>query len=190
MSCVLTLALDHEAQARFESLRRQYFPAALNRIPAHLTLFHTLPETDETSALLEDIARGQHAFALEVTAPKSIGRGVAYFFQTPSAMALHHRLSAAFAEHLSAQDRQGFRPHIVVQNKVTNDVANDTLAQLLQGFQSFPVRAVGLDLWRYLDGPWEQMERYLFAFRPNGDSAEANTPDGAPGSCTSHALMR
>ena len=162
MNCVLTLALDLEAQARFESLRRQYFPAALNRIPAHLTLFHTLPETDETSELLEDIARGQHAFAMEIMAPKSIGRGVALFFQSPSAMALHRRLSAAFAEHLSAQDRQGFRPHVVVQNKVTNDVANDTLAQLLQGFRSFPVRAVGLDLWRYLDGPWKHMKRYPF----------------------------
>ncbi|AFL86712.1 hypothetical protein Terro_0363 [Terriglobus roseus DSM 18391] len=162
MSCVLTLALDDEAQHRFESLRQRHFPPARNRIPAHLTLFHTLPETDETVARLVEISASQHVFSLEMKAPQLIGRGVAFFFVSAPAMALHRRVSAAFAEHLSAQDRQGFRPHVVVQNKVTGEVAKATLALLLAEFAPFPVSAVGLDLWRYLDGPWEHMQRFSF----------------------------
>ena len=46
VSCVLTLALDDVSQHRFDIERRRHFPPALNRIPAHLTLFHTLPEDD------------------------------------------------------------------------------------------------------------------------------------------------
>jgi 2'-5' RNA ligase len=162
MSCVLTLALDDEAQHRFESLRQRHFPPARNRIPAHLTLFHTLPEADETVAVLREIASSQTVFSLEMTAPRSLGRGVAYFLESPPAGALHRRLSSAFAEHLSAQDRQGFRPHVVVQNKTTPEIAKATLALLLAGFEPSPVRAMGLDLWRYLDGPWEHMRRFTF----------------------------
>ncbi|SEB78991.1 2'-5' RNA ligase family protein [Terriglobus roseus] len=177
MSCVLTLALDDEAQDRFESLRQRHFPIARNRIPAHLTLFHTLPETDETVARLREISGSQAAFSLDMTAPKSIGRGVAYFFDAPSAVLLHRRLSVAFAEHLSAQDRQGFRPHVVVQNKVTPEVAKETLALLLVRFEPIPVRAVGLDLWRYLDGPWEYMQRFSFF----GEGAERSNAFGGTG---------
>jgi 2'-5' RNA ligase len=166
MSCVLTLALDDEAQQRFESLRQRYFPPARNRIPAHVTLFHTLPETDETILQLQVASNLQHAFALKMSDPRSIGRGVAYFFQSPEAAALHRRLSDTFEEHLSAQDRQGFRPHVVVQNKVTAEVAKATLLLLLEESQPFPVQAVGLDLWRYLDGPWEHIERFTFGNEP------------------------
>ena len=176
MSCVLTLALDDEAQHRFESLRQRHFLPARNRIPAHLTLFHTLPKTAETLARLREISALQQVFSLDMKAPKSIGRGVAYFFESAAAVALHHRLSAVFAEDLSAQDRQGFRPHVVVQNKVTGDVSKATLALLLEGFEPSPVRAVGLDLWRYLDGPWEHMQRFAFI----GENAgERNVVGGA-----------
>jgi 2'-5' RNA ligase len=163
MSCVLTLALDDEAQHRFESLRQRHFPPARNRIPAHLTLFHTLPESEVTVTVLREICNSQTAFPLEMAAPRFIGRGVAYFFASPPAVALHRSLSTAFAEHLSAQDRQGFRPHVVVQNKTTSNVAKATLALLLTDFEPFPVRAVGLDLWRYLDGPWQHLQRFPFA---------------------------
>jgi hypothetical protein len=52
MITILTLQLDPTAQAHFEALRQQHFPPALNHIPAHLTLFHQLPDSDETLALL------------------------------------------------------------------------------------------------------------------------------------------
>lgn len=162
MSCVLTLALDDEAQQRFEAERRQYFPAALNRIPAHLSLFHTLPEEDATFAALRLAADGQLVFPLQVAEVRSIGKGVAYFLHAAEAKALHRALSETFQEQISAQDRQGFRPHVVVQNKVTPDAARATLAQLQAEFSPWSVSAVGLDLWRYLGGPWLHLQRFNF----------------------------
>jgi hypothetical protein len=40
---ILTLGLDRASFERFEALRRAHFPPALNRVPAHVTLFHHLP---------------------------------------------------------------------------------------------------------------------------------------------------
>lgn len=162
MSCVLTLALDDASQQRFEELRQRHFPPELNRIPAHLTLFHTLPEDDAVTRVLEEIASRQHAFLLQVAEVRSIGRGVAFFLESPQAKALHRQLSAAWTEHVSAQDRQGFRPHVVAQNKVAPQLARETLTLLQAGFQPWTCRAVGLDLWRYLGGPWLHLRRFAF----------------------------
>ena len=162
MSCVLTLALDDVSQQRFETERQQYFPSALNRIPAHLSLFHTLPEERETFTALQAAAEGRTAFTMQVAELKSMGKGVAYFLQSAEAKALHRSLSEVFADQLSSQDRQGFRPHVVVQNKVTPEAAKITLVQLQARFRAWPVTAVGLDLWRYLGGPWLHLQRFDF----------------------------
>ncbi len=167
MSCVLTLALDEGSQNRFQAERTRYFPPERNLIPAHLTLFHTLPESDATASLLSDAARDQQTFSMRVTELRSIGRGVAYFLDAPEANALHRRLSAAFAEELSLQDRHGFRPHVVVQNKVTPEKARITLAELQARFAPWTAHAVGLDLWRYLGGPWQHLRRFDFKSDPD-----------------------
>ena len=141
MSCVLTLALDDDAQQRFEALRKQWLPPELNQIPAHLTIFHSLPETDNTTAILKTASRATAGFVLEVSSVRSIGRGVAIFLESREVMALQRQLSAAFLDVLSSQDRQGFRPHVV----------------------PWQCRAVGLDLWRYLGGPWQLLRRFAFS---------------------------
>ncbi len=160
---MLTLALDEPAQARFEAMRQRWFPAELNRIPAHLTLFHTLPDVQGTEIQLARLAANESAFSMHVAQVRSIGRGVAFFLDAAEANRLHGRLSAAFADILSAQDRQGFRPHVVAQNKVAPAVAKETLALLQAGFQPWTCRAIGLDLWRYLGGPWKFVRRFDFA---------------------------
>ena len=162
MSCVLTLALDDASQGRFELERRRYFPPALNRIPAHLTLFHTLPEDEDTIAVLRSSAAQMPAFALQVTELRSLGRGVAFVVQSPDLLQLHRSLRARFEEKLSPQDLQGFRPHVVAQNKVAPAVARDTLMEMRAAFAPWQAHGIGLDLWRYLDGPWLHLERVLF----------------------------
>ena len=162
MSCVLTLALDETAQTRFETLRQRWFPPELNRIPAHLSLFHTLPDSAETVETLANAAARQTAFQMRVTQVRSIGRGVAFFLESAEAGHLHRALSTEFAQVLSAQDRQGFRPHVVAQNKVAPPVAKETLALLQAGFQPWTCDAVGFDLWRYLGGPWDHIRRFDF----------------------------
>ena len=100
---------------------------------------------------------------MRVAEVRSIGRGVAFFLEATSAKAVHRRLSDTFAEHLSSQDRQGFRPHVVVQNKVAAQQAKETLALLQRTFEPWMCDAVGFDLWRYLNGPWEHLRRFSFA---------------------------
>lgn len=159
---VLTLRLDGESQAHFEGLRQQYFPPERNQIPAHLTLFHTLPDEAELMEILEREAEAQPPFSLAVTGLQSLGKGVAYRLASVNLMAFHGRLAREFAERLTAQDRQPLQPHIVVQNKVTAAVARELLAGLQQTFVPMEVQAVGLDLWHYLGGPWKLAQTFPF----------------------------
>ena len=119
---ILTLALDPNSQTHFEQMRQQHYPSALNRIGAHLTLFHTLPESEEVRTALHAAAARQ-PFTMRVTGLRSLGKGVAYTLESRELLALHKRLSTAFAEHLSRQDQQKFQPHIVIQNKASGEEA-------------------------------------------------------------------
>ncbi|MGU3540061.1 2'-5' RNA ligase family protein [Methylobacterium sp. A54F] len=161
---ILTLAFDAETFARFDGERRRHFPEALNHIPAHATLFHHLPGPDER-AVTETIAaliRTCPAPEVAVTGLRFTGRGVAYVLDSEALAAFRARLAKAFEAGLTAQDRQGWRPHVTVQNKVAPDTARALHAGLQHGFSPFRFRAPGLLLWRYLGGPWEERARFAF----------------------------
>jgi 2'-5' RNA ligase len=162
---ILTLGLAPDAQAFFAALRRLHFPAERNVVPAHLTLFHHLPWNDTVLDTLREVATEQPGFQLEVTGPRSLGRGVCYGLSSATLVALRGRLSQAFAADLIPQDRQGFRPHIVIQNKVSAEEARTLLAQQLRSPAPSQVEACGLDLWQYLGGPWEHLQTFAFAER-------------------------
>lgn len=154
---ILTLGLDAESFARLDTLRRAHFPPTLNRIPAHVTLFHHLPG-DEEAAVAATLARACAAtapFAVHVTGLRSLGRGVALVLEAPEAARLRADLARGWEAWLTPQDRQGWRPHVTVQNKVTPDVARSTLAALSATFVPWEAQAEGLLLWRYRGGPWE-----------------------------------
>ena len=163
MSCVLTLALADDAQERFESLRQRWFPPERNQIPAHLTLFHDLPESEKTESVLRAVAEMTASFTMKVSEVRSLGRGVAYFLDSREAKALARHLQSAFLDVLNAQDRQGFRPHVVVQNKVEPAEAKTLLAILQAQFLPRTVNALGLDWWEYQGGPWRHIKRFAFA---------------------------
>ena len=163
MTNILTLELDEASQAWFEQMRQAHYPAHLNQIAAHLTLFHTLPDTAEMYEALRIAAEWQARFAMQVTGLRLLGRGVAYQVGSRPLLDLHAGLAEAFREHLSAQDRQRFVPHVVVQNKATPERAKILLAELQVGFQARRVEAVGLQLWHYLGGPWELAESFGFS---------------------------
>ncbi|MDR7037718.1 MULTISPECIES: 2'-5' RNA ligase family protein [Methylobacterium] len=161
---ILTLELDAETFARFDGLRRRHFPERLNHIPAHVTLFHHLPGPEErgvtetVAALVRTVAPPEVA----VTGLRFLGRGVAFNLESEALSGLRARLARAFEGHLTAQDRQGFRPHVTVQNKVEPEVARALQAGLEQDFRPFRFTAPGLILWRYLGGPWEERARFAF----------------------------
>ncbi|WP_372623287.1 2'-5' RNA ligase family protein [Falsiroseomonas sp.] len=162
---ILTLGLDPAAFARLDAARRAHFPPARNLIPAHLTLFHALPgeQAEAVCAVLEAEAAATPTFDLDIAGLRFLGRGVAYAAASAPLAALRGRLAGHFAPRLGAQDRQGWRPHVTVQNKVAPELARATLRELEAGFAPWAARGESLLLWRYLGGPWEAAGEFRFA---------------------------
>lgn len=155
---IVTLAMEADAQTRFQALREKHFPPALNRVPAHLTLFHHLPGTraEEVEARIAALCAEREAFDVEVSEPRSIGRGVTLRCASELLTELRAAIAAAFEGDLTRQDSQGWRPHVTVQNKVTGEVAKQTLAVIAENFEPWTFRAEGLRLWDYMGGPWRE----------------------------------
>lgn len=161
---VLTLELDGESFARLNEARRRYFPPERNQVPAHLTLFHQLPgeRGREIKALLRQVAAGRKPIEMQRTELKALEGGVALFVQSPQLGALRDELAAEWDPWLIAQDRAGFRPHVTIQNKVGAAEARKTLAEASATLRLRALRGVGLHLWRYRGGPWEDAQLFRF----------------------------
>ncbi|MGH1572896.1 2'-5' RNA ligase family protein [Methylobacterium sp. P31] len=161
---ILTLAFDAPTFARFDGERRRYFPESLNVIPAHATLFHHLPGDQERGVIeaIAALARAVPPPEVSVTGLRFTGRGVAYVLESEALSTFRARLAKGFESHLMAQDRQGWRPHVTVQNKVAPEVARALHAGLSAGFAPFRFAAPATLLWRYLGGPWAEVARLPF----------------------------
>ena len=151
---ILTLKLDAPAFARLDGLRREHFPPALNHIPAHLTLFHHLPG----EALEEVVARlttqAPPVLPLRATGLRKLGRGVAFEIEGRELKSWRAALAHGWDDWLTPQDRQGFRPHVTVQNKVDPLAARALHDDLQARFQPFDLSGEGVLVWSYLGGPW------------------------------------
>ncbi len=161
---LVTLKLDSAAFAHFDGLRRRYFPAARNKIPAHVTLFHALPGKEEPTirqTLQNTCATAP--FTLTTSGVWLLGQGVAYTLDAPELLTLHAGLQQHWWEHLSKQDRRrSYKPHITVQNKVSAEEAKALHAALAQSFLPVSITGEGLILWRYMEGYWQHVETFLF----------------------------
>ena len=164
---IVTLALDDLSFARLDALRREHFPPALNRIPAHVTLFHHLPGEEEQQILADvaSLCAVQGPSSVRVAGLFPMERGVAFRLEAPEVATLRAELARRWGHALTPQDRQPWHPHVTVQNKVAPDLARDTLAHLQAGFAPWEARAEGLLLWRYKGGPWEPRGRLPFTGR-------------------------
>lgn len=159
---IVTLKLDQRSQVFFNELRRQYFPAHVNYLDAHLTLFHHLPSSlDFIDEVLQDFST-QAPFEILVSGVKNMGNGVAFLVDSPELMSMHAALQQAFRGHLISQDRHRLWPHVTVQNKVTAFKAKQTTELLASAFTPFSSMAVGFETWYYLKGPWQHHKDYLF----------------------------
>lgn len=167
---VVTAHLDDASFAILDSLRRRHFPPALNRIPAHVSLFHALPgaELAGVAATLAEVAAATAPFELWPTGPMSLGRGVALRYDSDTLSRLHGALARRFASWLTPQDRQRFKAHVTIQNKVAPAEARALLARLAP--DEAPVcRVEGIDLWRYRGGPWEPVATLRFGAAQKGE---------------------
>jgi len=92
----------------------------------------------------------------------NLGRGVAYRVVSDDLDAIRNRLADHFHGLLTAQDSQGWRPHVTIQNKVEPKVARALLHNLESDFRPMPLAISGLGLHSYLGGPWEKLGTYRF----------------------------
>jgi 2'-5' RNA ligase len=161
---IVTAALDEGAFAWFEDLRQSHFPRSRNQVPAHLTLFHALPGLEEPliTETLKAACQSLRPLRLDVRGPWFIGRGVAYRLASRELEQLRSALAEIFSPWLTPQDRAPFRPHITIQNKAHPADARLLLERLQLEFEPFEIVTEGLQLWRYLGGPWQAIERFPF----------------------------
>ena len=92
----------------------------------------------------------------------NLGGGVAYRVQSDALEAIRDQIAEHFAGSLTAQDGQGWRPHVTIQNKVPSGQAKALFDRLTRDFQPRPLAIHGLGLHRYLGGPWERLGRWSF----------------------------
>jgi len=161
---ILTLLLDDASQQYFEDLRNRYFPPHRLVVGAHVTMFHSLPgahEAELRSVLAE--ASSRPGFPVDVTGVRHLGNGVAYDLASAPAQELRNVVRRRLAGDLTRQDAQPWKPHVTVQNKVPSATSRELHRQLSASFALWTATAIGLGLWRYLDGPWEPVERWAFS---------------------------
>lgn len=162
---IVSLKLDQVSFDALDILRQQYFPRARNFLSAHVTLFHALPGEQESQIRqnLHDICAETPVLELSFPKLRFLGKGVAVEIECAELLQLRKKLATTWDELLTAQDKQGFRPHVTIQNKVAPDAARRVFDRLAFAWKIDNGLGTGLQLWHYLDGPWELAGDFPFA---------------------------
>lgn len=161
---IISLRYTAEVEQRLTKMREKHFPKERNFLRAHVTLFHALPASERAKweMDLQVICAGTPVFDIVFSEPYSLGRGVALRVQSPELKAAHAHLQNRWRDFLTPQDRQGYRPHCTIQNKVEPSIALALLEELRSVWTPLEASATGLDVWRYAGGPWELENSYKF----------------------------
>ncbi len=160
---IVTAVLGEPDFTTLDALRRAHFPPERNVLRAHLTLFHHLPPSCEAELkqLLRDEARGNEPQA-RLSGLINLGGGVAFRVDSPDLEDIRARIAERFAPMLMPQDRNPWRAHVTVQNKVKPAEAKALLDELAADFKSRQLKLTGLAAWWYRGGPWEAIAAYAF----------------------------
>lgn len=161
-SYILTLQLDPASTGFFNRMRQQHYPAHANEVDAHLSLFYRLPADEPGIIASLDTMAAQPSFILQVNEVQRYANGIAYTLMSGELQALHASLQAQWEQWLIPRDRQPLRPHITIMNQVTAFKAQQAHEALNAAFLPFEVTARGVQLWRYLKGPWKLEKTYRF----------------------------
>jgi hypothetical protein len=160
---IVTALFGDDDFAWLQSLRRMHYPPERNRVPAHLTLLTQLPPSVERELLtrLAGYAKAPRPQA-EVAGIIDLGTGTAFRIDSEELEDIRADLAAALHGVLGPQDRNPWAPHVTIQNKVEPRDARRLQAELRGRFRPRPLAIRGLALWRYLDGPWEEIRSFSF----------------------------
>ena len=146
-----------------QELRRTHYPAELNRVPAHLTLFRHLTPSLEAE-LSDRLAAATNAAspAAEIVGVMDLGEGTALRVESEALADIRDSLADAFHGLLTPQDQTSWRAHVTIQNKVPPRDARRLQQQLQTTFTPRPLAIRALASWRYLDGRWEPLKTHPF----------------------------
>ncbi|KAF7189542.1 hypothetical protein HII31_09182 [Pseudocercospora fuligena] len=174
---VLTILTDKPLHERMTDLRKKYFPKKINKVAAHLTLFHALPGSRLESHIIptiQDVTRKTSAFRVEATELFRLKKGFAISVSEQNggrqSKQVHRALQAPWKQEgfLSQQDAGGCRVHYTLMNKVDDELeiqnAYDEAAGAWKGDSGM---AEGLALWKYDRGFWRWYR--AFNFRKDND---------------------
>lgn len=161
---ILTLKLDSFAFGVLDDLRRRHFPPQRNFLSAHVTLFHKLPGEHERAIrqTLQSLCVDTAVMSVSFPALRFLGKGVAADLDCPELLHLRRQLAVEWNVWLGAQDKQTYRPHVTIQNKVIPEHARRLYDHLRVDWQALAAHGEGLLLWRYLNGPWELAQEFSF----------------------------
>jgi 2'-5' RNA ligase len=162
---ILTARIAEGDKAPFDLLRKTHFPPDRNFLDAHLTMFHRLPGeyTDRIVEHLKRVTEARSPINAEVSGIRHLGAGVAFTIDSAALQDVRARLKEAFLPWLGPQDMQKWQPHITIQNKASKDRADRLYQELRAEFQPHQIEIIGVDLWKYLDGPWQHATSAIFA---------------------------
>ena len=176
---IVSLKLDQDSFEILNDLRQRHFPSERNFLDAHVTLFHALPGEQEAAVLdtLREVAGQTPCFPVLLPSVRSLGRGVAIEIESEPLVKLRSRLASVWSPWLTPQDRQGYRPHVTIQNKVSAEQARSLYEELSAQWSPLTAEGNGLWLWRYLNGPWEFIAEISFLPK-NHDLQNQTLPPG------------
>ena len=161
---IVTAELGNSDFGWLDSLRQRHYPPDRNRVPAHLTLFRTLPPSAEAEVRrsLERAARSGQPDA-RIGGVLDLDGGVAFRVESATLEDIRDQLASEFRGLLMLQDLGRWTPHITIQNKVEPRVARALLRDLRSEFQPRPLKIGGLAIVRYMDGLWQPITSYRFS---------------------------
>lgn len=170
---VLTLLTDKRHHNAMTEMRKQYFPKRINKLEAHLTLFHALPESKLESSVIpriQEIVAHTKPFKVHAAKPFRMKKGMAISVPKneggQESQNLHSALQNAWAKEdwLSEQDAGGMRVHYTIMNKVDDEKEVDKAFQEVQNsWKGDWGTAQGLTLYRYEKGFWRWQQGFQFA---------------------------
>ena len=148
---ILTLLTDSEHHKSMTLLRDKYFPRKLNKLEAHLTLFHALPDSKLESDVLpgiEETVRRTAPYHIRSTEPYRLSKGIGIRVADDVDHAnsgknrrnmtriIHAELRKKWSEWLSEQDSAPPKLHYTVMNKVNDEQAIEkAMEELKETFQ-------------------------------------------------------
>lgn len=184
---VLTLLTTSKLEATMDALRKQYYAPYLNRLPAHLTLFHALPGSklvDSVLPTITSVVAKTSPYLIYAANTTRMARGVLVSAHHLSPVnwtkSIHGEMRHAWWEFLSKQDRAKVQLHWTVMNKM-QDVAKvgkaaAEIEAMLKEKNARPETqrdvqgsVEGLVLWKYDKGEWRDPRKFLFEGRARTD---------------------